>query len=105
MSGTSIVDLCLYDGYNSQRPRFDISASAGLTDDRRNKGQYSVLFDKDKSGNYESRIDYALNLTYAGKKMTLSNNEKVRLLGVNNNAGRLVSLPSIRCRSCARQRH
>jgi len=95
LSGTSNVDLCLYDGYNSQSTWFDISASDGLTVDRRNKGQYSVLLDTDKSGSYESRIDYALNLTYAGKKIALPNNEKVRLQGVNNSAGRLVSLPGI----------
>lgn len=95
LSGTSNVDLCLYDGYNSQSTWFDISASDGLTVDRRDKGQYSVLLDTDKSGNYESRIDYALNLTYAGKKIALPNNEKVRLQGVNNSAGRLVSLPGI----------
>lgn len=95
LSGTSNVDLCLYDGYSSQSTWFDISASDGLTVDRRDKGQYSVLLDTDKSGNYESRIDYALNLTYAGKKIALPNNEKVRLQGVNNSAGRLVSLPGI----------
>lgn len=95
LSGTSNVDLCLYDGYNSQSTWFDISASDGLTVDRRDTGQYSVLLDKDKSGNYESRIDYALSLTYAGKKIALPNNERVRLQGVNNSAGRLVSLPGI----------
>lgn len=95
LSGTSNVDLCLYDGYNSQSTWFDISASDGLTVDRRDKGQYSVLLDTDKSGSYESRIDYALSLTYAGKKIALPNNEKVRLQGVNNSAGRLVSLPGI----------
>lgn len=95
LSGTSNVDLCLYDGYSSQSTWFDISASDALTVDRRDKGQYSVLLDTDKSGNYESRIDYALNLTYAGKKIALPNNEKVRLQGVNNSAGRLVSLPGI----------
>ncbi|WP_269764085.1 CfaE/CblD family pilus tip adhesin [Burkholderia thailandensis] len=95
MSGTSNVDMCLYDGYNSQSTWFDVSASDGLTIDRRDKGQYSVLLDKDKSGAYESRIDYNVSLTYAGKKIVLPNNETVRLQGVNNSAGRSVSLPGI----------
>jgi len=95
MAGTSNVDLCLYDGYNAQSTWFDISASDGLTVDRRDQGQYSVLLDKDKSGSYESRVDYSLSLTYAGKKIALPNNEKVRLQGVNNTAGRSVSLPGI----------
>nr|WP_306453742.1 CfaE/CblD family pilus tip adhesin [Burkholderia sp. RF4-BP95] len=95
MSGTSNVDMCLYDGYNSQSTWFDVSASDGLTVDRRDKGQYSVLLDKDKSGAYESRIDYNVSLTYAGKKIVLPNNETVRLQGVNNSAGRSVSLPGI----------
>ncbi|WP_175916844.1 MULTISPECIES: CfaE/CblD family pilus tip adhesin [unclassified Burkholderia] len=95
MSGTSNVDMCLYDGYNSQSTWFDVSASDGLTVDRRDKGQYSVLLDKDKSGAYESRIDYNVSLTYAGKKIALPNNETVRLQGVNNSAGRSVSLPGI----------
>ncbi|WP_112750795.1 CfaE/CblD family pilus tip adhesin [Burkholderia cenocepacia] len=95
MSGTSNVDMCLYDGYNSQSTWFDVSASDGLTIDRRDKGQYSTLLDKDKSGAYESRIDYAASLTYAGKKIALPNNETVRLQGVNNSAGRSVTLPGI----------
>lgn len=36
-----------------------------------------------------------VSLTYAGKKIALPNNETVRLKGVNNNAGRSVSLPGI----------
>ncbi|MCA8352495.1 CfaE/CblD family pilus tip adhesin [Burkholderia cepacia] len=95
MSGTSNVDMCLYDGYNSQSTWFDVSASDGLTVDRRDKGQYSVLLDKDKSSAYESRIDYNVSLTYAGKNIVLPNNETVRLQGVNNSAGRSVSLPGI----------
>ncbi|WP_321852730.1 CfaE/CblD family pilus tip adhesin, partial [Burkholderia diffusa] len=95
MSGASNVDMCLYDGYNSQSTWLDVSASDGLTIDRRDKGQYSVLLDKDKSGAYESRIDYNVSLTYAGKKIALPNNETVRLQGVNNSAGRSVSLPGI----------
>ncbi|WP_325089291.1 CfaE/CblD family pilus tip adhesin [Burkholderia contaminans] len=95
MSGTSNVDMCLYDGYNSQSTWFDVSASDGLTIDRRDKGQYSVLLDSDKSGAYESRVDYTVSLTYAGKKIALPNNETVRLQGVNNSAGRSVTLPGI----------
>ncbi|WP_322040892.1 CfaE/CblD family pilus tip adhesin [Burkholderia diffusa] len=95
MSGASNVDMCLYDGYNSQSTWFDVSASDGLTIDRRDKGQYSVLLASDKSGAYESRVDYNVSLTYAGKKIALPNNETVRLQGVNNSAGRSVSLPGI----------
>ncbi|WP_279607668.1 CfaE/CblD family pilus tip adhesin [Burkholderia ambifaria] len=95
MSGTSTVDMCLYDGYNSQSTWFDVSVSDGLTIDRREKGQYSVLLDADKSGAYESRIDYNASLTFAGKRITLPNNETVRIQGVNNSAGRSVSLPGI----------
>ncbi|MET3219146.1 UNVERIFIED_ORG: hypothetical protein ABIC48_006952 [Burkholderia territorii] len=95
MSGASNVDMCLYDGYNSQSTWFDVSASDGLTIDRRDSGQYSVLLDSDKSGAYDSRVDYNVSLTYAGKKIALPNNETVRLQGVNNSAGRSVSLPGI----------
>jgi hypothetical protein len=95
MAGTSNVDMCLYDGYNSQSTWFDVSASDGLTIDRRDNGQYSVLLDQDKSGNYESRVDYTASLTYAGKKIALPNNETVRLQGVNNSTGRSVTLPGI----------
>jgi hypothetical protein len=95
MAGTSIVDMCLYDGRNSQSSWFDVSASDGLTVDRRGQGQYSVLLDSDKSGNYESRVDYTLGLTYEGKKIALPNNETVRLRGVNNSVGRPVLLPGM----------
>jgi hypothetical protein len=95
MAGTANVDMCLYDGYNSQSTWFDVSASDGLTVDRRDKGRYSVLLDKDKSGAYESRVDYTVSLTYAGNKIALPNHETVRLQGVNNSAGRLVTLPGI----------
>lgn len=93
--GTSNLDMCLYDGYSSQSTWFDISASDGLTVDRRDKGRYSVLLGIDKSTNYESRIDYALSLEYGGMKVALPNNETVRLQSVNNSAGRLVWLPGI----------
>lgn len=95
MSGTSNVDMCLYDGYNSQSTWFDVSASDGLAIDRRDKGRYSVLLSSDRSGAYESRVDYNVSLTYAGKKIDLPNNETIRLQGVNNSAGRSVSLPGI----------
>ncbi|KVU62874.1 CfaE/CblD family pilus tip adhesin [Burkholderia ubonensis] len=95
LSGTSNVDMCLYDGYNSQSTWFDVTASDGLTIDRRDKGSYSVLLESDKSGAYASRVDYNVSLTYAGKKIALPNNETVRLQGVNNSAGRTVSLPGI----------
>ncbi|OJB34893.1 pilin protein [Burkholderia ubonensis] len=95
LSGTSNVDMCLYDGYNSQSTWFDVTASDGLTIDRRDQGSYSVLLESDKSGAYASRVDYNASLTYAGKKIALPNNETVRLQGVNNSAGRTVSLPGI----------
>ncbi|MGS0896109.1 CfaE/CblD family pilus tip adhesin [Burkholderia stagnalis] len=95
MSGTSNVDMCLYDGYNSQSMWFDVSASDGLAIDRRDKGRYSVLLDSDKSGAYESRVDYTVSLTYAGQKIMLPNGETARLQGVNNRAGRMVSLPGV----------
>ncbi|KVC48673.1 CfaE/CblD family pilus tip adhesin [Burkholderia diffusa] len=95
LSGTSAVDMCLYDGYNSQSTWFDVTASDGLTIDRRDKGSYSVLLESDKSGAYASRVDYNASLTYAGKKIVLPNKETVRLQGVNNSAGRTVSLPGI----------
>ena len=95
VSGTSSVDMCLYDGYNAQSTWFDVSASDGLTIDRRDKGSYSVLLDKDKSGADASRIDYKASLTYAGAEFELPNNETVRLKGVNNEAGRKVALPGI----------
>lgn len=95
LSGNANVDMCLYDGYNSQSTWFDVSASDGLTVDRRDHGHYSVLHDSDKSKNFKSRIDYTVSLTYAGKKITLPNNETVRLLGMNNSAGRSVMLPGI----------
>ncbi len=95
MAGTANVDMCLYDGYNSQSTWFDVSATDGLTIDRRDKGRYSVLLDADRSGAYASRVDYNVSLTYAGKKIDLRNNETVRLQGVNNSAGRSVSLPGI----------
>ena len=95
VSGTSSVEMCLYDGYNARSASFDISASDGLTIDRRDKGSYSVLLDKDKSGADASRIDYKASLTYAGAEFELPNNETVRLKGVNNEAGRKVALPGI----------
>ncbi|RXV64204.1 pilin protein [Burkholderia stabilis] len=95
MTGTANVDMCLYDGYNSQSTWFDVSASDGLAINRRDKGQYSVLLNSDKSGIDASRVDYGVSLMYAGKKIALPNSETVRLQGVNNSAGRSVSLPGI----------
>ncbi|CAH0205391.1 CfaE/CblD family pilus tip adhesin [Stenotrophomonas geniculata] len=95
ISGTSTIDMCLYDGYNSQSAWFDVSASDGLLIDRRESGSYSVLLDGDKSGVYASRIDYNASLTFGGKKIGLPNNEVIRLPSVNNSEGRMVTLPGI----------
>lgn len=95
MSGTSTIDMCLYDGYNSQSAWFDVSASDNLTIDRRDSGSYSVLLDSDRSGAYASRIDYNASLKYGGKRTELPNNQVVRLQSVNNSAGRTVTLPGI----------
>lgn len=93
MTGSSNVGMCLYDGHNLQSTWFDMSTSDGrLTVDRGDQGRYLVLIDSDKSGSYESRVDYTLNLAYAGKKIAQPNNVTVRLRGVNNSVGRAASL-------------
>ena len=95
VSGTSSVDMCLYDGYNAQSTWFDVSASDGLTIDRRDKGSYSVLLDKDKSGADASRIDYKASLTYAGREFELRNNETVHLRRMDLYSNEQVQLPNI----------
>ena len=95
VSGTSSVDMCLYDGYNAQSTWFDVSASDGLTIDRRDKGSYSVLLDKDKSGADASRIDYKASLTYAGQEFELRNNETVHLWSMDPYSNEQVQLPNI----------
>ncbi|VWC47098.1 putative minor pilin and initiator [Burkholderia lata] len=95
LSGNSNVDMCLYDGYNSESTWFDVTASDGLTIAGRNPSSYSVLRDGDSSGTLAKRVDYNVSLAYNGQKIPLVNNQTVRLTGVNNSQGRSVSLPGI----------
>ncbi|MBY4672338.1 pilin protein [Burkholderia multivorans] len=95
VSGVSAVDMCLYDGYNSQSTWFDVTVSDGMTVAGRNPGSYSVWREGDSSGEFSKRIDYNVSLAYGGQKIPLVNNQTVRLTGVNNSQGRSVSLPGI----------
>ncbi len=94
-SDVSSINMCLYDGYNSQSTWFDVTASDGLSIGDRDPGIYSVLHENDRSGERSKRIDYRVSLGFNNQKIQLANGQTMRLSGVNNSPGRSVTLPNI----------
>ncbi len=95
LSGRSNLDMCLYDGYNSESTWFDVSASDDKTITGRDANSYSVLSDGADGSDATKRIDYNVNLNYNGTNLPLPNGKTIRLEGVNNSEGRTVMLRGI----------
>ncbi|WP_439212465.1 CfaE/CblD family pilus tip adhesin [Duffyella gerundensis] len=95
MRGQANLDMCLYDGFNAQSSRYQVT----LTDDQsvsgRPGGAFSVFRDNQPSTDARRRVDYHASLRYNGRDIALPNNEVVTLEGINQAEVRPVRLPAI----------
>lgn len=98
MAGTTQLDLCLYDGFNSNSKMFELR----VFDDKsksfagRSKKEFSVLHTQaggaTDAGN---RIDYTVSLNYNGQRMELNNDETLLLPGVDTAQIRAMRVPNV----------
>lgn len=95
ISGSSSLDMCLYDGYNGNSSGFEVA----LTDQQNISGRDSSLFSLFHTGPASSdvrkRIDYRIQLRYNGQQIAMLNNQPQMLSGSKPSQLRPVRLPHL----------
>lgn len=97
VSGVANLDMCLYDGYNSNSTWYDVRVSDKLSVAGRPPDVFSVL-NQDAGGNStdpRNRVDYTVTMLYNGQPMTLRNGEQFRLPSVDTSLIRAVRIPNV----------
>lgn len=95
VSGQSTIDVCLYDGYNSNSPWLKVT----LADQQNVAGRAADVFSVSRDGSSATaaadRIDYRITLNYNNQPQKVNNGQAITLTGVNTALIRPVVLPGI----------
>lgn len=95
VSGQSNIDMCLYDGYNSNSPWLKVT----LADQQSVAGRAADVFSVSRDGSSATaaadRIDYRVILNYNNQPQKVNNGQAITLTGVNTALIRPVVLPGI----------
>ncbi|WP_410529440.1 pilus assembly protein CblD [Serratia sp. AXJ-M] len=95
VSGQSNIDMCLYDGYNSNSPWLKVT----LADQQSVAGRAADVFSVSRDGSSATatadRIDYRVTLNYNNQPQKVNNGQAITLTGVNTALIRPVVLPGI----------
>jgi len=95
VSGQSTIDMCLYDGYNSNSPWLKVT----LADQQNVAGRAADVFSVSRDGSSATaaadRIDYRITLNYNNQPQKVNNGQAITLTGVNTALIRPVVLPGI----------
>lgn len=95
VSGQSNIDMCLYDGYNSNSPWLKVT----LADQQSVAGRAADVFSVSRDGSSATaaadRIDYRITLNYNNQPQKVNNGQAITLTGVNTALIRPVVLPGI----------
>ncbi|EPC4490678.1 CfaE/CblD family pilus tip adhesin [Serratia liquefaciens] len=95
VSGQSTIDMCLYDGYNSNSPWLKVT----LADQQNVAGRAADVFSVSRDGSSATaaadRIDYRVTLNYNNQPQKVNNGQAITLTGVNTALIRPVVLPGI----------
>lgn len=95
MRGQANLDMCLYDGFNANSNRYQVTLTDDQTVSGRADGTFSVFRDSQPSAEAQKRVDYRASLRYNGRDIALPNNKAITLEGVNQAEVRPVLLPNI----------
>ncbi|GAB82855.1 hypothetical protein EB105725_36_00150 [Shimwellia blattae DSM 4481 = NBRC 105725] len=95
VSGGTVIDTCLYDGYNSNSPWLKVTLSDLLTSSGRAADLFSVVKTGAANSQPLNRIDYRVTLNYNGQPVKVENGKEITLTGVNRALIRPVALPGI----------
>lgn len=93
VSGSTVIDTCLYDGYNANSAWLQVTLSDLLPPRNRSADIFSVTKTGTTGGNPRDRIDYRVTMNYNGKPITMENSKAITLNGVDSALIRPVTLP------------
>ncbi|AYN29630.1 alpha-fimbriae tip adhesin [Buttiauxella ferragutiae ATCC 51602] len=95
---TTYLDMCLYDGYNSNSTRFELRLKdEGVLPADRASGDFSIFREEGTKGPERDRIDYHVKLQdpETGGMLAVQNNQSIVWTQINQNKIRPVRLPSL----------
>lgn len=95
VSGSTVIDTCLYDGYNVNSPWLKLTLSDTLPSDGRAADIFSVVKTSAPDNSASNRVDYRAVLDYNGQSVVMENGKERLLNGANSGHIRLVTLPGI----------
>lgn len=82
--GTASIDMCLYDGFNSNSISYEVTITDALTQSppTRRSGMYSVVREGASQAGDGNRVDYQLFLDYRGQPEPLENGKPRQFQGL-----------------------
>lgn len=92
VSGTTVIDTCLYDGYNSNNAWLQVTLSDQLPANGRASDIFSVTKTGTTGGSARDRVDYRIAMDYNGAPVAMENGKVRTLSGVNTALIRPVAL-------------
>ncbi|WP_419246413.1 CfaE/CblD family pilus tip adhesin [Serratia sp. NFX21] len=95
VSGQANIDMCLYDGYNSNSPWLKVALSDLQTVTGRPTDVFSLRRDGSSGTVAADRVDYRITLNYNNQPQTVNNGQDITLASVNSTLIRPVVLPGI----------
>lgn len=95
VSGQANIDMCLYDGYNSNSPWLKVTLSDLMSIPGRPSDIFSVTRDGTGGATAADRVDYRVAMTYNNQPRAMNNSQAMTLSGVNTALIRPVVLPGI----------
>lgn len=93
VSGSTVIDTCLYDGYNSNNAWLQVTLSDPLPPGNRSADIFSVTKTGTTGGNPRDRVDYRVTMNYNGKPVAMENGKATTLSGVDTALIRPITLP------------
>ena len=93
VSGSTVIDTCLYDGYNSNNAWLQVTLSDRLPAYGRAADIFSVVKTGTNGSLARDRVDYRVAMDYNGSPVTMENGKVRTLSGVNTALIRPVALP------------
>lgn len=93
--GKTVIDVCLYDGYNANSWWLTLKLSDGLTIPARTADLFSVVKTGVASTDIRQRIDYRVIIKYNDTDLEAINGQERVLFGTNRAKVRMVAIPGV----------
>ncbi|GAB1847303.1 hypothetical protein MyNCGM683_21500 [Achromobacter xylosoxidans] len=85
--GSASLDMCLYDGFNSNSTWYDVTLTDGLgsAPPNRRAGMFSITRDGAANAEDSRRVDYQVSLSHHGQQFEMKNGNTVRFPAIAPN--------------------